>query len=151
MSVNTGALQTRPCQQRQVKASCRFPCLPLDNGLLAVTIAHHGINGSFLVSKRESRKQFRRSILDAWNWRCAYCDACIKQQPTLDHVTPLSKGGLTARGNLVAACPSCNVSKSDNPVDEWFREQPFYCRQREWLIWWWRLCHGSMASPPINF
>ena len=112
---------------------------------------HHGIDGSVLVSKKESRRQFRRSILEAWSWRCAYCQRELQQQATLDHVVPLSRGGPTSRGNLVAACPHCNGDKSDQHLEVWFRQQSFYCQQREQLIWWWRLSQGlPPAAPPLT-
>jgi len=110
-----------------------------------VTVAHHGIDGAILVSKKQSRQRFRRSILDAWNWRCAYCDACLEGQATLDHIVPMSRGGATSRNNLVAACAKCNVSKSDESLEAWYRRQPFYNRRREWAIWWWRLTHCGGA------
>ena len=113
-----------------------------------MTVAHHGIDDGVLVSKKQSRQRFRRSILEAWGWRCAYCEACLAQQATLDHVIPMSRGGPTSKGNLVAACASCNVAKSDQPLEAWYREQVFYSRRREWAIWWWRLTHGTLPLPP---
>ena len=115
-----------------------------------MTLACHGIEDVFLVSKKQNRQRFRRSILEGWAWRCAYCDACLRHQATLDHVIPISRGGLTSKENLVAACPSCNVAKSDHSLDAWYRDQAFYDQRRESAIWWWRLSHGSMAPQPIN-
>ena len=112
-----------------------------------MTLAHHGIDGVSLVNKKQSRQRFRRSILEAWAWRCAYCDRCLRQQATLDHVVPKSRGGHTSRGNLIAACPSCNVDKSDEPLEQWFRRQGFYDRRREWTICWWQLTHGGQLLP----
>ena len=110
---------------------------------------HHGIDGSVLVSKKESRRKFRRSILEAWSWHCAYCQRKLEQQATLDHIVALSRGGLTSRGNLVAACHYCNGDKSDQPLEAWFPRQSFYCHQREQLIRWWRLNQGSLPAGPI--
>lgn len=113
-----------------------------------MSVAHHGIDGIFLVSKKQSRQRFRRAILEAWGWRCAYCDSHLERQATLDHVIPVSRGGPTCRSNLVAACASCNVAKSDQPLERWYRSQAFYNRRREWAIWWWRLSHGALPLPP---
>jgi hypothetical protein len=41
--------------------------------------------------------------------RCAYCEA--PDPKTLDHVVPLSKGGLHTASNVVPACKSCNSRK----------------------------------------
>ena len=45
----------------------------------------------------------------AANGFCYYCK--IKATLTLDHITPLSKGGAHSRDNIVFACSSCNSSK----------------------------------------
>lgn len=42
---------------------------------------------------------------------CYYCGK--KDKMTLDHVIPLSKGGLHEKANLVAACSHCNTSKGN--------------------------------------
>lgn len=44
---------------------------------------------------------------------CAYCVKPLPPNFHVDHVVPLSKGGTNERSNLVAACPSCNLRKSD--------------------------------------
>ena len=58
---------------------------------------------------------------------CFYCDTGpLKKQSdftndlaTLDHVKPLSKGGLRFHSsNLVVACFACNSRKKDKDVDE---------------------------------
>lgn len=47
---------------------------------------------------------------------CAYCNRRFTAQllPTIDHVIPLSKGGLHTINNLVLACKSCNCRKRNN-------------------------------------
>ena len=59
---------------------------------------------------------------------CAYCGADAKL--TADHVVALNDGGLHVPPNLVGACLSCNSSKQDSPVEEWYRKQPFFSEQR---------------------
>ncbi len=48
--------------------------------------------------------------------KCAYCDA---PATTIDHVVPISRGGLDAYGNVVPACRPCNSSKRDRLLSEW--------------------------------
>lgn len=51
-------------------------------------------------------------------WRCAYCHA----KPGLlhmEHVVPLSRGGQHAIGNILPACPDCNMSKGAKLLVEW--------------------------------
>lgn len=49
---------------------------------------------------------------------CAYCG---KRSDTLhrEHVIPLSRGGRHAIGNIVPACPRCNLSKHTAFLVEW--------------------------------
>ena len=51
--------------------------------------------------------------------KCAYCKKKFtgKMPATIDHVIPLSKGGLHTISNLVLACRSCNSRKHNN---DWF-------------------------------
>lgn len=47
---------------------------------------------------------------------CVYCGAAAT---TVDHVTPLARGGHEAEYNLVPACGSCNSSKGAKLLPEW--------------------------------
>lgn len=50
---------------------------------------------------------------------CHYCQSwTAKKLRTLDHCTPLARGGAHTASNLVMACLSCNASKRDKTVDE---------------------------------
>lgn len=50
-----------------------------------------------------------------FKYRCAYCGKRCKGKLTMDHVTPLSKGGNHTLQNIVPACKSCNSKKHDGP------------------------------------
>lgn len=53
-----------------------------------------------------------------WGHRCAYCR---RTEPlTQDHITPVSKGGEHTLSNIVPACQSCNSSKKDRTLSEFF-------------------------------
>jgi 5-methylcytosine-specific restriction endonuclease McrA len=43
----------------------------------------------------------------------------------VDHVVPLSRGGLHIPDNLVASCGTCNHRKSNKLVAEWLSFQNF--------------------------
>jgi hypothetical protein len=47
---------------------------------------------------------------------CTYCTEVPAD--TIDHVVPVSRGGPTIRGNLVAACRRCNSRKNARPVED---------------------------------
>lgn len=54
-----------------------------------------------------------------WDHRCAYCGN--RKRLTVDHVTPISKGGQHTKSNIVPACQSCNSKKGDrDPLPFWF-------------------------------
>ncbi|MDR0932902.1 MAG: HNH endonuclease [Victivallales bacterium] len=43
---------------------------------------------------------------------CHYCGKTFTpEELTLDHIVPVSRGGKSTRGNLVAACRACNQAK----------------------------------------
>lgn len=55
---------------------------------------------------------------------CAYCSATGDMN--LEHVIPISKGGPHDIGNIIPACFSCNMSKGTKPMEQWYRQQPFF-------------------------
>jgi 5-methylcytosine-specific restriction endonuclease McrA len=61
-----------------------------------------------------------RAICDAHGFRCAYCS--VEDKLTVDHVVPISRGGLDAPDNVVPACKSCNSSKGAKLLTEWRRQ-----------------------------
>lgn len=51
---------------------------------------------------------------------CAYCGKPMRSvEKSLDHVTPLSRGGAHSVTNVVVACKPCNFSKHTRMLDEW--------------------------------
>lgn len=51
-----------------------------------------------------------REMLAAYDSRCVYCRRQM-QRLTMDHLTPLCKGGNHTKSNIVPACRSCNSKK----------------------------------------
>ena len=49
---------------------------------------------------------------------CVYCGASKRQDLTIDHVIPQSKGGKNTWNNLVTACFKCNNKKGSLDLDE---------------------------------
>lgn len=58
---------------------------------------------------------FRNEILHRDGYTCKKCGASIEKEPNLllevDHIVPLSKGGLTTEDNLQTLCWKCNRKK----------------------------------------
>ena len=61
----------------------------------------------------------RRNIFERDKHRCQYCGSRFsKQDLTIDHVLPRSRGGTDTWENMVLACVKCNVRKSNRTPDE---------------------------------
>ncbi|MGA7144259.1 MAG: HNH endonuclease [Desulfobacterales bacterium] len=60
-----------------------------------------------------------------WKRRCAkgICHYCLRPTPpkelTMDHIIPISRGGRSTKGNVVAACKECNNAKKHLLPMEW--------------------------------
>ena len=91
------------------------------------------------LTRGEARRQWRQSIKDAWNNRCAYCGATpiVDESLTIDHVRPKSSGGEDMTSNCIPACQACNQDKSSQEWVAWFRMQDFYTIESEWRIRQW--------------
>jgi 5-methylcytosine-specific restriction endonuclease McrA len=63
---------------------------------------------------------------------CAYCGSTVQIQ--IEHVIPISKGGIHHINNIVPACKICNYSKAAHSVEQWYRSQPFFDPTRLNLI-----------------
>ena len=91
------------------------------------------------LTRGEARRQWRQSIKDAWNNRCAYCGKppIDDDSLTVDHVRPKSNGGEDKTSNCIPACRECNQDKSSQEWAAWYRMQPFYSIAAEWRIQQW--------------
>ena len=58
-------------------------------------------------------------LLKAQENRCFYCGEDMGNTPSLEHLTPVSRGGDNQRYNLVYACKSCNSKKHDKTLEEY--------------------------------
>jgi 5-methylcytosine-specific restriction endonuclease McrA len=55
-----------------------------------------------------------------YDFKCAYCLKECKLE--MEHVIPVSRGGMTDITNIIPACHSCNSSKNDRTPIEYFAE-----------------------------
>ncbi|MEM1000229.1 MAG: HNH endonuclease [Bacteroidota bacterium] len=58
----------------------------------------------------------RQNIFKRDGYQCVYCSS--RDNLTLDHVIPRSKGGRDSWHNLVTACQKCNTQKGDRTPEE---------------------------------
>jgi hypothetical protein len=65
------------------------------------------------------------NVINYFNNACCYCgESPDKLQQ--DHFVPVSKGGGYTASNIVPACASCNMSKSNNNFLDWYKYHPGY-------------------------
>lgn len=62
---------------------------------------------------RRKAKWSRRGVLKRDRYTCGYCGATGVTM-TIDHIKPLSRGGVSGWGNTVCACLKCNQRKADH-------------------------------------
>ena len=73
-------------------------------------------------SKQASAKRRLASQLNTFN-RCPYCETKLSfDQSHVDHIHPVSKGGLSEDDNLVLVCASCNTSKGQKTLRAFCRD-----------------------------
>ncbi|MEO5359570.1 MAG: HNH endonuclease [Nitrospirota bacterium] len=52
--------------------------------------------------------------------KCYYCNSAIPpSELTMDHIIPVSKGGMSIKSNIAPACKDCNVRKKHALPFEW--------------------------------
>jgi hypothetical protein len=84
------------------------------------TDLHHPTRAQKYQERRKLTARLRWSILQRDDFRCTICgadganDQLVKLH--VDHINPISKGGLTVQENLRTLCSTCNIGKSDSPM-----------------------------------
>lgn len=63
----------------------------------------------------------REKIKGRDSYTCKYCSLSVRDEKNLlleiDHVIPLSKGGITSEDNLQTLCWKCNRSKGSKVIE----------------------------------
>ena len=83
--------------------------------------------------EKEKARQLRQS---AWWMKkiqkggCYYCNRQVgRENLTMDHIVPLSRGGKSRKGNIVPACKECNNKKKYLLPLEW--EEYLRCLKKD--------------------
>lgn len=105
-------------------------------------------NQEYLSVKRHIRRANKAKTehsltLDQWeqcleffNYKDAYTGLPM-EVISQDHIIPISKGGPYTRDNIVPCEININCSKQDSDMEEWFRKQPFFNKERLNRIYEW--------------
>ena len=65
----------------------------------------------------------RLQILSRDNYKCGYCLSELSDSSfVLDHLLPISKGGVNYKNNLLSSCESCNQRKADKDAVDFLLE-----------------------------
>ena len=104
-----------------------------------------------LIPKRIRFEIFKRD--------CFTCQYCGKKAPDvilhIDHIVPVSKGGTNDILNLITSCESCNLGKSDIPLNDnsvvekqrhQLELEQEAQEQREMLFEWHKFLHQSKEA-----
>ena len=84
-------------------------------------MAVYFINGGIM---NNWKPKVRKKIYDVTKGKCYYCGCEIQDKKTIDHKTPVIKGGTNENDNLVLSCLHCNTQKGNKTEEEY----------RKWLI-----------------
>lgn len=81
------------------------------------------VDANDIAREKDKARRLRRTHW--WNSRieggvCHYCGQKVgRDNLTMDHLVPLSRGGKSRKGNLVPACKECNNKKTCLLPIEW--------------------------------
>lgn len=90
--------------------------------------------------ERAKARELRKS---AWwrnqigSGRCYYCHSFVApDELTMDHKTPVVRGGRSTKNNLVPCCKDCNNEKKHMLLGEWIQQRiaagrPLACAKNE--------------------
>lgn len=108
-----------------------------------------------VIASNRAYKDSLEGVLYAQDWQdakvffnntCAYCG--VDSKLTREHVIPVSQGGLNVRSNVIPACTSCNSSKYNKHMHEWYTQQKFFSKERLAKIEEWE--GGASHAPKRN-
>ena len=91
---------------------------------------------------RDITKEQWYEMMCWFDWCCAYSGEYIggdntDKKRTIDHIIPISKGGLNEPWNCIPCFANYNYSKNTNNMEEWYIQQEFYSEERLIKIYAW--------------
>lgn len=76
-----------------------------------------GCNSEYKGNARHVSSSLKQKILDRDNRKCKSCGD--ENDLSIDHILPVSRGGVSKEHNLQILCLSCNGRKGTKTMDEW--------------------------------
>lgn len=73
------------------------------------------LQGRSREEARRIRHQFKKSDI------CPYCGCPLGEDCHLEHIYPVAKGGLSSTENMVFVCPTCNLQKGAQTLNQFIR------------------------------
>jgi 5-methylcytosine-specific restriction endonuclease McrA len=82
-------------------------------------------NGKWRRGPEAAERRWRvRMLVRASGGHCRYCGILVPRDSiTIDHIVPLSKGGLDVAENLALACERCNREKGNGIVMDLYLDE----------------------------
>jgi hypothetical protein len=100
-----------------------------------MAIKHSHIRIAKMKSLRaDFTKEQWNYVKQYFNNACCYCGR-TDTKLTQDHLVALSAGGDYTIGNIVPACKSCNSSKCNVPLKNWYNRKDFFSKEMETKIY----------------
>jgi 5-methylcytosine-specific restriction endonuclease McrA len=83
---------------------------------------------------RHEVKYSRQTLFEQYFFKCAYCNKEFSRNDlTIDHVIPRSRGGKTDYGNTISSCKACNFKKADRTPEEAGMKLHFKPKKPRWI------------------
>lgn len=111
-----------------------------------------------MANRTKVYKSQRNRVFKRDGMRCHYCKLTVSRDvtqehprhATLDHMTPVARGGSNADDNLVCACRRCNNVKGNMPYDAflWYRHMVVRGENPEDLLAAVAIVFGEVSSRP---
>ena len=90
------------------------------------------------ISKGITEEQWIE-IMQYFNFQCAYSGIHLSDDiQSLDHIIPLSKGGVNEIWNLVPMLKDYNSKKHNKDMPQWYQQQSFFSKERLEKIYKWQ-------------
>lgn len=85
------------------------------------------------------KKMTRNALAREQDGLCYYCRSLMKQDVTIEHVKPRSRGGPDVKTNMKAACRHCNRTRGNMQHGQFWKLIRVRKRPPEdvdlWLVW----------------